>query len=113
MFWLQHVLSHGAPIREPVPCTKTNVNVIHLAKRIHHCLIVPQVDVFSMGCCLFVMITGIFPIDGKSMDEIAERACKPVDFDDEWPWGFFSTDLKDLLAGMLEVCVCFECVYLG
>jgi hypothetical protein len=56
-----------------------------------------------MGCCLVVMITGVMPIDGKNMDQIADRACQPIDFEEEWPWGFLSADLKDLLQRMLEV----------
>jgi hypothetical protein len=56
-----------------------------------------------MGCCLVVMITGVMAIEGKNMDQVADRACQPIDFEEEWPWGFLSADLKDLLQRMLEV----------
>jgi serine/threonine protein kinase len=62
----------------------------------------PQADVWALGVCLAVILTGKYPYDGNTLEEIGRASQLPINFT-IYPWNFLSDGLRDLIQQMLKV----------
>jgi len=63
----------------------------------------PEVDMWSLGCVLYVMLSGFMPFYGNSMSEVRAKTCRAEFPTDDAEWKAMSDDAKALICGLLVV----------
>lgn len=62
----------------------------------------PKADIWSLGVCLYVMLTGSPPFTGGTEEEIFDKILYDVPDFEKKPWGSISKPAKDLAKKMLQ-----------
>mmetsp|Transcript_6660 Transcript_6660/g.12031 ORF Transcript_6660/g.12031 Transcript_6660/m.12031 type:complete len:412 (-) Transcript_6660:161-1396(-) len=59
-------------------------------------------DVWALGCCMCIMLTGDFPFFGNTPKKMARHICHQKLDMEAYPWGYLSQEARDLVSRFLE-----------